>query len=140
MPVCAPALASSPAQREARAPTAPPLNRPRVSSEFVPACRHPAARGFGADIPETPRSCKDAWCVVELPGGSTPRRFDVLASRIRTRLERGHCPRRRNPMTLTLLTVLAAAVLGGGLAAQITLIVAFAVGALVLIAVANGAG
>jgi hypothetical protein len=42
-------------------------------------------------------------------------------------------------MTLTLLTVLAGAVLGGGLAAQTTLLVAIAVGALVLIALANGA-
>jgi hypothetical protein len=42
-------------------------------------------------------------------------------------------------MTLTLLTVLAAAVLGGGLVAQLTLVAALAVGALVLIAFANGA-
>jgi hypothetical protein len=42
-------------------------------------------------------------------------------------------------MTLTLLTVLAAAALGGGLLAQLTLVAVFAAGALVLIAVANGA-
>jgi hypothetical protein len=42
-------------------------------------------------------------------------------------------------MTLTLLTVLAAAALGGGLVAQVSVVVAFAAVALVLIAVANGA-
>jgi hypothetical protein len=42
-------------------------------------------------------------------------------------------------MTLTLLTVLAGATLGGGLAAEVTLVVAFAIAALVLIALVNGA-
>ena len=43
-------------------------------------------------------------------------------------------------MTLTLMTVVAAAALGGGVAAQVTLVIAFAVAALVLIGLANGAG
>jgi hypothetical protein len=41
---------------------------------------------------------------------------------------------------LTFLTVVAAAVLGGGLAARVTLVVALAVCALVVIGVVNGAG
>jgi hypothetical protein len=42
-------------------------------------------------------------------------------------------------MMLTFLTVIAAALLGGGLAAEVTLVVVFAAAALGLIAVANGA-
>lgn len=42
-------------------------------------------------------------------------------------------------MTLTLWTVLAAAALGGGLVAELTMVATFAAGAVVLIAVANGA-